>query len=168
MTERVVELYSPQRLEQLKKRRKTVKRLLWVLGLSALAVCVVLTALANSHNLYRMLLACICVSVGAAWVIIYFAVYGVRDVGRELEHAAHLAEGEREIVEGRVTVLKLKVRIRNSVTLRKVRVETAEGPVTLNLHIDKTEDLKQAGEYLRLYVVHGYIAAYEVIDHADP
>ena len=70
MSERVVELYSPQRLEQLKKRRKTVKRLLWVLGLAALAVCVVLTALANSHNLYRMLLACIC---GAASELLFFS-----------------------------------------------------------------------------------------------
>ena len=91
----------------------------------------------------------------------------VRDGGRELKHARYLADGPRQAVSGRVTVQKLKVRIRNSVTLRKVRVESEQGPVTLNLHIDKTEQLRRAGEWLTLYTSHGYIVAYEVMQHED-
>ena len=167
MPQRIVELYSPERLAKMAARRTIVKRVLWGLALAALTACIVLTTQVNTHNIYKMLLSCICISVGAAWIIIYFGVYMVRDVGRELEHARHLAEGERETVEGRVSLLKLKVRIRNSVTLRKVRVETAEGNRDLSVDIDKAPELKRAGEYLRLYTSHGYIVAYEVMDHAN-
>lgn len=171
MSQTIVELYPPERLEKLARRRKLVKRLLWALALGALGVCAYLTARANTRNLYRMLLACICVSVGAAWIIIYFGIYHVRDVGRELAHASHLQNEPREEYTGRVTLQRLKVRIRNSITLRKVRVDTDRGPVNLNVHIDKTEALRRAGEYLTLYAVHGYVVAYakaEEADHEDP
>ena len=167
MAQNIVELYPARRLEKLAARRRLVKRLLWALALAALGVCVFLTLRTNTRNIYQMLLACICVSVGAAWIIIYFGIYAVRDTGRELAHAEHLAGEEREIVEGKVTLLKLKVRIRNSVTLRKVRVDTARGPVTLSVDIDKAPRLKKAGPDLRLYVTHGYITAYEVMSHAN-
>ena len=167
MSQSVVELYPPDRLEKLDRRRRTVKGILWGLIAAALAVCVFLTTRVNTHNVYKMLLSCICVSVGTAWIVIYFGIYMVRDARREIEHAKFLTEGEREIVEGRVILIRLKVRLRNSVTLRKVRVETAEGDRNLNVDIDKAPQLKKAGEFLRLYVSHGYIVAYEVSDHAN-
>lgn len=167
----IVELYSPERLARLERRRKRVKLALILLAAAALAVCVGLTCRANTRNLYDMLLACVCVSVGAAWIIIYFGIYWVRNAGRELDFARRLTEGPRESVTGRVTVLNLIVRIRNSVTIRKVRVETADGPVELNLQLDRTEPLRRAGARLTLYVVHGYIAAWqrteEEADRAD-
>ena len=168
MSDPVVELYSPERLEKLARRRRAVKILNWVLALVALAVCVFFTARANTRNLYQMLLICVCVSVGTAWVIIYLGIYVVRDGRRELEHAAHLAEGEREAVTGKVTLQKLKVRIRNSVTLRKLRVDTAKGPVSLSVHIDKADQLKRAGERLTLYTVHGYVVAYQKAEGGEP
>lgn len=161
MEHEIVELYEPERLARLEKRCALTKKLLIALALGALAVCVTLTARVNTHNIYRMLLACICVSVGASWIIIYFGVYVVRDGGRELEHAKHLAQGERQSVTGRVSLQKLKVRIRGSVTLRKVRVDTDKGPVNLSVHIDKADQLRRAGEWLTLYTVHGYIVAFQ-------
>ena len=161
MSDPVVELYPPERLEKLARRRKAVKILNWVLAFAALAVCVFFTARANTRNLYQMLLICVCVSVGTAWVIIYLGIYVVRDGRREVEHAEHLAEGERQAVTGRVTVEKVKVQIRGSIALRKVRVETEEGPVSLSVHIDKADQLKKAGERLTLYTVHGYVVAYQ-------
>ena len=161
MSNTVVELYSAERLEKLARRRKLVKRLLWALALGALALCVYFTARVNLRNYNQMLFRCICVSVVTAWVIIYLGIYVVRDGRRELEHAAHVAEGERETVTGKVTVEKLKVHVRNSITLRKVRVDTEEGPVSLSVHIDKADQLRAAGEWLTLYTVHGYIVAYQ-------
>ncbi len=165
------EFYTPERLERLARRHRLVKRLLYLLAFAALAVCVVLTCQVNTHNIYDMLLACICISVGAAWIIIYFGVYVVRDGGRELAHAKNLADGPRETVTGTVTVLPLKVRIRNSVTLRKLRVETAKGPAEYSVQIDKVEELRRAGERLTLYTVHGYVVAWqraeEEAGHAD-
>ena len=172
MASEIMELYEPERLAKLEKRRALTKKLLIALALGALAVCVTLTARVNTRNIYQMLLACICVSVGAAWIIIYFGVYVVRDGGRELEHAKHLTEGERESVTGRVSLQKLKVRIRGSVTLRKVRVDTDKGPVSLSVHIDKADQLRRAGERLTLYTVHGYVVAFrkaeEGTDHEAP
>ena len=171
MEHEIVELYEPGRLARLEKRLALTKKLLLGLALAALVVCVVLTTQVNTRNIYQMLLTCICISVGAAWIIIYFGIYVVRDGGRELEHAKHLAEGPRECVTGRVTLLKLKVRIRNSITLRKLRVETEDGPVSLNIHIDKADQLRKAGERLTLYTVHGYVVAYQKAEegtaHAD-
>ncbi len=168
----IVELYAPERLAQLAHRRRRVQRLLYLLALAALAVCVVLTCRANSRNLYDMLLACICVSVGTAWIIIYFGIYWVREAGRELDHAKHLADGPREAVTGKVTLLPLKVQIRNSIALRKLRVETANGPVERSIHLDKAEQLRRAGEQLTLYTVHGYVVAWQQAEqeasHAVP
>lgn len=168
----IVELYDPKRLEGLARRRRLVRGLLYLLAIAALTVCVVLTCRVNTRNIYDMLLACICVSVGAAWIIIYFGVYAVRDPGRELAHARHLADGPRESVSGRVAILPLKVRIRNSVTLRKLRVETLKGPVECSVHVDRAEELRRAGEWLTLYTVHGYVVAWQRMeqeaDHADP
>ena len=165
MTNSIVELYSRERLAALERKRNLTKRLLWLLALAALAVCIILTILTDTRTLYRHLLACVCISVGAAWIIIYFGIYTVRDGGRELDHARHLEGEPRETVEGKVSLQKLKVRIRNSITLRKLRVETAEGPVSLSVHIDKAEQLRKAGPWLRLWVVHGYVVAYEVMEH---
>lgn len=167
MAATTVELFSHERLTMLEKRRKRVLAVILVLALAAAAVCALLTSRVNTQNIYRMMTACICISVGTAWVIIYLAVFLVRDAGREIRHARHLEEGERQTVEGRVSVLKLKVRVRNSVTLRKVRVETAEGPEILSVHIDKADQLRRAGEWLRLYTVHGYIVAYEGLGHGN-
>ena len=165
MTNTIVELYSRERLAALERKRNLTRRLLWALALAALGVCVVLTAMTDTRTLYQHLLACVCISVGAAWIIIYFGIYTVRDGGRELEHARHLEGEARQMLEGKVTLQKLKVRIRNSITLRKLRVETAEGPVSLSVHIDKAEQLRKAGPWLRLWVVHGYVVAYEVMEH---
>lgn len=161
MSDTVVELYHPERLAKLERRRQFVKYLLWVLAFAALGVCVYLTAHVTTRNYYHMLLTCICVSVGAAWLIIYLGTFVVRGGRQEIEHAAHLADGRREAVTGRVTVEKRKVRIRNSITLRKVRVDTDKGPVSLSVHIDKADQLKKAGERLTLYAVHGYVVAYQ-------
>ena len=161
MSNSIVELYPPERLAKLDRRRRVVKVLLWVLGAAALGLCVYFTAHATTRNSAEMLKRCILISVGAAWVIIYLGIYVVRDGRREVEHARHLAEGERQTVTGKVTVEKVKVQIRGSIALRKVRVETEEGPVSLSVHIDKADQLKKAGERLTLYVVHGYVVAYQ-------
>ena len=168
----IVELYPPERLERLARRRRHVKLCLYLLALTALTVCVILTCRVDTRNIYDMLLACIGISVGAAWIIIYLGIYWVREPGRELDHARHLAEGPREAVTGKVTVLPLRVRIRNSVTLRKLRVETAEGPVERSILVDRAEQLRRAGERLTLYTVHGYVVAWQQAEqeasHAVP
>lgn len=168
MSQPIVELFEPERMKKLEQRRKIVKYLLWALGLAAAAACVVLTLGVNNQNIYRRLIACICISVGTAWVLVYFGVYSVKDPGREIRYAANLAGEPRECVEGRVKLIKLKIRLRKSVTLRKVLVETQSGPVNLTVLISKAEQLRRAGEYLKLYTAHGYIVAYEVTEHEDP
>ena len=163
MAQTIVELYDSRRLEQLAKKRETVRWLLAALGLGALIACVILTAGVNTRNINDRMLLCMLISIAAAWIILYFSVSVIRDGGRELAHAEHLKGEPRETVTGRLTPLKLKVQIRGSVSLRKIRVDTEDGPVTLNVHIDKAKLLPQKGETVRLYLVHGYIVAYEVI-----
>ena len=159
----IVELYPPERLAWLRVRIERTRKLLWALAIAAAAACVALCLTTDNFNLYRRLAQCIAVSVGAGWLIIYFGTYVVRDGRRELEHAANLTD-EREQITGTVTVLRQKVRLRSSITLRKVRVENEDGSRVLNVHIDKADQLRRAGERLTLYVSHGYITAYEVAE----
>ena len=72
MQQKIVELYEPERVARLEKRCLIVKRLLWILALTVLGVCIYLTTRVNTRNIYRLLLTCICVSVPAAWIILYF------------------------------------------------------------------------------------------------
>ncbi len=164
MPQNVVELYAPERLRRLSRRRELTRWLLWALGLGALIACVVLTAGVNSRNIYDRLKLCVVISVAAAWLILYFGTAVVRDGGRVLAHAANLKDEPRQTVTGRVTLLRLRVQIRSSVELRKVRVDTDRGPVSLSVLLDWAGELPHRGELLRLYVVHGYITAYEVVE----
>ena len=70
-----------------------------------------------------------------------------------------------------MTLERLKVRVRTSITLRKLRVDTENGPVRLSVHVDKAEQLRRAGEWLTLYTVHNYVVAYQKAEegtaHAD-
>ena len=49
----------------------------------------------------------------------------------------------------------------SSIALRKLEVETPDGVRRVSINATKVKRIKKAGEHLVLYVVHGYVAAYE-------
>ena len=162
MSDKIIELFPEK---QLRRKEETAQILRWVLiGLAGagLIACIVLTCLVNTGNLRTMLFWCVGISVVIGWIVIYFYLFGVRQIRRELAHAANLKDGEREVVTGKVTVTNRRFRIRNSVTVCQVLVDTDEGKRGFQVDVNRAAQLKKAGEYLTLYTAHGFVAAYEV------
>ncbi len=85
------------------------------------------------------------------------------DARVELRHAQMLRETERETLRGRVTVTEERVRIRNSIRLRRVLVDTEEGTRRLSVNETRAAALAAAGKELELQVANGYAAAYRAL-----
>ena len=162
MANGVTELFPKERLARLERRITVLRWVLSALAVAALTVCIVLTTRANTRNLRQMMILCMSITTGAGWIVIYFYIYGIRQSKRELAHAALLRDGEEELITGTVAVLKQYVRIRGSVRIRKVSVETDSGTRIVNIDDNRAAELRRAGSRLTLHVFHGYIAAYEV------
>ncbi len=162
MSDGVIELFPEKQLLRRKRAAEILKWVLVAFAAAALTVCIVLTSLVNTRNIQTMLGWCVCISIAAGWLVIYFYLFGVRQTKRELAHAENLRGPEREAVTGRVTVTKKRFRIRNSVTVCQVLVDTGESKRSFQVDVNRASRLKKAGQYLTLYVIHGYVAAYEV------
>ncbi len=162
MSDPIVELFPEKQLQRKKRIAEILRWVLIVLSASALISCIVLTACTNTRNIQTMLAWCIGISIVTGWLVIYFYIYGVRQTKRELAHAANLRDGEPEAVTGKVTVTKRRFRIRNSVTVCQVLVDTGERIRGFQVDVNRAAQLKKAGERLTLYIVHGYVTAYEV------
>ena len=162
MPGQIVSLYPPERLRQLKRKIKALRILLWVLAAAALTACVVLTCCANTANSSVMMLWTMGISTVAGWIVLYLAIFGVGEGKKELAHASHLVEGEQQAVTGTVLVDPCRMRLRKSISVRKVFVRTPEGEQSFLVNAARAEELRRAGERLTVYVSHGYVAAYEV------
>ena len=161
MEPQIVELYDDAAMARLERRIKLWRRALWALAAGALAVCVGLIVRTGTANAARMELAVICVSTLTGWVVIYGGIFVVTAARRELAHAGMLRREAREAVSGVVTVTKERVAIRNSITARRVEVDTDGQPRRLLVCENRAVALAAAGA-ATLYAAHGYVAAYEV------
>ena len=161
MKDSTVELYSSADLSQLEHRIKRWSLALFLLATAALAVCVVLITLTGTENAARMETLTIAVSTVAGWIVIYGSLFVIVVSRRELSHANMLRNDERQMVSGDITVTDELVKIRRSITARRVEVHSDEGIRRLLVCDTRTDALAAAGA-TALYTVHGYIAAYEV------
>lgn len=164
MTERIIELYAPSALERMRRQKKALGIFLLAFAAMALAACILLCVKTNTRNIHVTMRWTILTSIVAGWIVIYFYVFGYRQKKREIAHGENVNHGERETLRGRVEITKQWVRIRDSITVRKVIVHMGSRERTVNLNSTRVRQLQKAGENLILYVSHGYVTAYEV-DH---
>ena len=155
------ELYDAEDIGRLEKKIRNGRGAMLLLGCTALALCVALCCLTRTGNAERMELLTVAVSTVAGWVLLYLRRFVVTAERRELMHARMLRGAERETLRGRVTVTKERVAIRDSITLRQVLVETAEGTRRVKVNDRRAAALSGETGELRLYVANGYIAAFE-------
>ena len=153
------ELYTDAELEKLRRKIKAWTVALAVISAVGLAVCVTLAVLTNTANAQRMELYAIAVSIAVGWFVIYCACFAVGSSRRELAHAGTLRDGERERTEGRVTVTRQRLRIKKSITAKRVRVETPDGESLFWVAESRAPLLEGASA---VWTVHGYVAGYEV------
>ena len=166
MESRVIELYSPAYLDRLRKLNKIRKNLLLILIIGGLAACIVLCTQVNTKNSLSMMFWVMGISTVTGWLAIYLYLFGYRASKREILHGENLSDGKRETVTGTVEYPKIAYRIQNSINVRKLKVETEKGPVTVNINSTRSRELQKAGKRLKLYLVHGYVTAYEVEDES--
>ena len=154
------ELYSDADIGRLQKRLTGWKVGLGVLAAVGLAICVTLAALTRTANASAMELSAVLTSTVFGWVVIYFAIFEVTPRRRELGHVMMLRSGERQRLEGTVTVTDERLIIRRSIAIRRVQVQSGD-QVQGALVIDtRAEALKNAGA-AAVYIVNGYVAAYD-------
>ena len=164
MGEKVIELYSPAFLEKQKKQNRLRRKLIVTFALLGLAACVILCIGVNTENCIRRMIAVFCISVLTGWILIYRYLFCYRTVKREIAHGENLNTDDRRVLCGVVTVEKQAYRIRNSINFRKVLVDTAEGREVVNINASRSRELQKAGNPLKLYIAHSYVAAFEVYD----
>ncbi len=160
MEQNVAELYTEEDIALLERRMKRLRTALVVLGAAAFAVCVALAALTNARNAGRMELAAVIISTVVGWVCIYGGIFGVSAKKKEIGHARMLRSEPRERIDGSVTVTDERLRIRGSITVRRVEVASETETRRVLVHENRAERLAELPA-TAVYVAHGYVAAVE-------
>ena len=162
--ETIRELYSPEEISRLEKKRKNWRLAFWRIAALARAGGVWLCFLTRTANEPQMERAAIVLSIAAGWVDLYIRRFVIAAAGHEITHARMLLETERETCEGVVDVTAERLRIRNSVSIRTVKLTDAGQARRLKVIEEKAGALAAVnGKRLRLYTANGYIAAWEAL-----
>lgn len=161
MKEGLVELYGDGDVARLRRQIQRGRLIYGAMAAAGLIACLTMIALTGTANAARMEIAVIAVSTVVGWLVIYGVLFVIGTRKKELRHATMLRTGERQEVRGTVTVTDERFTIRKSITVRKVEVRGEQGTQTLRVCETRAEVLT-AADIAAVYVVHGYVAAYEV------
>lgn len=160
--ETIHDLYSRQELKRLDIKRKCAARAAVMIAAATLAVCVLLCCLTDTANAAVMEKAAVAVSALGGWIVIYLVNHPVRELRWELGHAEMLLGGERETIEGVLTLSKQRMRIRGSIRFYDLRLQDGEETRRGKVIASRAGVLRaEEGKRLRLYLVNGYAAAWE-------
>ena len=156
-----VDLYTRESLE---RQRRTNRILSWVLLLLSalfLTVCILLCTRVTTLNAACMEKAVIVTAVAGGWLVLALALNLWIPGRREAEHAAHVADADREAVSGTVIIGKERVQIPASIRVRKVSVETESGSRQLFLNESKRRQFPKTPVSMTLYTAGRYIVGFE-------
>ena len=156
----MIELYAPQELTRLRRKRSVCLALLWAVALGGLAVCVLFCLRTGTENAGSMLRRCIAVSALCGWACIALWRTGVLPAKREAEHAEHMRSGERETLRGVASVSEETVQIRKSIAVRTVTLRSGAETRRLSILARRAKALGPTPRELTLVAVHGYVAAF--------
>ena len=159
----IINLYSRDENLRLNKKIKIWKAIFFAFVFMSLVACVVLVCLTNTRNVMTMQIAVLTISAVCGCAAIFMYVFGISEPRRRYDHAERLINdgGEEERFCGDFTVSKYIVRIKNSVTVRHVKVFDGTTERKLNIDVEKTDLLpKDNGKYV-FYTVHRYIVRIE-------
>ena len=157
--ETIQRLYSPADLPRLEKKIKGERRLIWALAGLTLAACILLACLTNTANAEEMELAAIVCSTVGGWVVIYRRLFGLLEARYELQHARYLLETPGDILPGRLSITKERLRIKNSIRIRILLLEDGEQTRRLKVNETRVKALRPwDGKQVRVELAGGYVA----------
>ena len=158
-----IELYSRDELGRLKRKNRRWTAALIAVSAAAVAVCAGLCVLTTTGNAKTMERAAITVFTLAGWFCLYCLRFVVLRGKAELTHGEMLLAGERSEMTGYLELAPETVQIRGSIAVRRVWVTDGRETRRASVNARKAA-LLPVGRQAALYLVNGYVAAYEVRD----
>lgn len=156
-----IELYKAEERDKEKARKQRAKIGMIVVGAAGLLGCVILCLCATRRNVAVLRPIVIGLSVLSGWVVIFLshAVYG--EAKATEAHDALMLSEPRVRVSGRFEKTDDVRRVKNGVTVRKVRMLSVPRDVLLNVNEEKAALLPDAFSGT-VETVYDFIAAFEV------
>lgn len=155
-------------LKRREEREKRCSAAFLILAGCTLAVFIILCTQVRTDNASAMHLALILSTAVLGWGCILLYMLGVKESRTQLGHLKMLREGEKEILEGRLTVTDESIQIPKSIRIRKILLDTGEEEkLRLNLDEAWVSRMPPEGSLVRLTMAHSYVAGIEVPERAE-
>ena len=150
-------------LEGQRKARRC-RYLLAGLAAGTLVLFIVICLMTRTGNARAMLTVSWISLILLGWGMIAFRMFAEEPARAEERHLAGLAGCAREIHEGRMTLEEDAFRIPKSVRVCKVRLETEDGMLSLNLNERLRDAVPGDGALVRVETAHKFITGIEVLE----
>ena len=160
----VTELYSPEDLQRLRRQNRIWLAALLVFVLAALAACVFLCLRTTTLTAAAMQKRVIALSTLSGWAVIALWLELVLPRRREARHVAHMLRGERETIEGELTVTGTLLRIPRSAPLLRAEMRSGDRVCGLTVSPRRAKRLGRTPRRMRVWTVFGCIVAWEALD----
>lgn len=156
-----IELYHSEELGTARTRQKRAKYAMIGVGAAGLLACALLCVFATRENVAVMRPIVIGTSILAGWIVIFLshAVYG--EARASAHHDERMLNEPPARVSGRFEKTDDVRRIRNGVTVRRIRMRSEPRDVILNVNEQKAALLPDAFTGT-VETVYDFITAFEV------
>ena len=155
-----IDLYDGESLTRRKKKFRTAKACFYSFVFVVLSCCIVMLLSANTSNAASLRNAVIITSGISGCAAIYFFTFVVLYLKRQTEHAERMLKEERTRLDGTITsVGQTDVKIPGSISIRMVKIMTAEGERTLSVNSEAADRLPTDGGGYAFYTVGSYIVS---------
>ena len=145
-------------------RVRRVKRVLYGLVILTAALFTALCLLTHTGNARTMLFLTMASTVLPGWGIIALWLFAAEPMKAEEQHLTGLAAVEPESREGLFFLDSDVFRIPKSVRVRKVRLETDDDTLSLNLNDKLTDKMPPDGSRVRVRIARKFITGLEVLE----
>lgn len=146
-------------------RVRSATRLMICLGGIALALFVLLCLQTRTGNARLMLTITMAAMIAAGWGMICLWLFMVEPARAEARHLTGLAEAGKQIREGRFTLTGDSFRIPKSVRVSKVRLETENETLSLNVSEKLAGRMPPDGSLVRAEIARKFITGMEVLEY---
>lgn len=159
----MIRLYTLEKMQYWKRR--SVISLALALGLvgAALIANIILCCQVNTLNARKMQLACIALFALAGWACILIFFFSYAPAKAQAIHMSGILSDQEETYEGKLMVHRNSFHIPKSISVRKATLDTAEGPISLNVSASLARKLPENGAAVRILAVRRFITGCEVL-----
>ena len=155
------ELYNPDALLPERARKKRALITMLIIGAAGLCACVVLCVLATRRNLRLVMPLTIGTSVLSGWAVITVLHESFLRAGAQVRHGDLMLNEPRETVTGRFEKTDDVRRMKNGLSVRKVRWSVEDHEAILSVNEAKAALLPDVFTGT-VQTVYDFIVAYEV------